>query len=229
MRAFWQMYDVVERTFFYTLTRKIVGNITFLFLFQVANFYLFYQVASAPTDERSSLFSAMITLSILGAFSFAFTIFYLHYLIVRPVHALLNTLNDINHTQGNLATRLPAFTQDEFRDVSNAYNLFAENLGQLIHTINKDAERASTANDVMASVIVDVNQKVDEQKTLTHNINTSTHSVSHRIEDIVGAAIESARQTSKIYLVQKRLTTIYCCLINKLKKSLRCCSSSQQP
>lgn len=188
MRAFWQMYDVVERTFFYTLTRKIVGNITFLFLFQVANFYLFYQVASAPTDERSSLFSAMITLSILGAFSFAFTIFYLHYLIVRPVHALLNTLNDINHTQGNLATRLPAFTQDEFRDVSNAYNLFAENLGQLIHTINKDAERASTANDVMASVIVDVNQKVDEQKTLTHNINTSTHSVSHRIEDIVGAA-----------------------------------------
>lgn len=188
MQAFWRIYDVVERTFFYTLTRKIVGNITFLFLFQVANFYLFYQVASAPSDERSSLFSAMITLSILGAFSFAFTIFYLNYLIVRPVKALLHTLNDINHTQGNLATRLPAFTRDEFRDVSHAYNLFAENLGQLINRINLDAEKASSANDVMATAIVDVNQQVDRQKHLSHDINTSTHTVSHSIDDIVSSA-----------------------------------------
>lgn len=188
MQAFWRIYDVIERTFFYTLTRKIVGNITFLFLFQVANFYLFYQVASAPSEERSSLFSAMITLSILGAFSFAFTIFYLNYLIVRPVKALLHTLNDINHTQGNLATRLPAFTRDEFRDVSHAYNLFAENLGQLINRINLDAEKASSANDVMATAIVDVNQQVDRQKHLSHDINTSTHTVSHSIDDIVSSA-----------------------------------------
>ena len=188
MQAFWQLYDVIERTFFYTLTRKIVGNITFLFLFQVANFYLFYQVASAPSDERSSLFSAMITLSVLGAFSFAFTIFYLHYLIVRPVNALLNTLNDINHTQGNLATRLPAFTRDEFRDVSQAYNLFAENLSQLIKTINQDAEKASTANAVMATAIEEVSQQACTQKSLSHVISASTHTVSESIDDIVSAA-----------------------------------------
>jgi methyl-accepting chemotaxis protein len=188
MQAFWQIYDVIERTFFYTLTRKIVGNITFLFLFQVANFYLFYQVAAAPSDERASLFSAMVTLSVLGAFSFAFTIFYLHYLIVRPVRSLLDTLNNINHTQGNLTTRLPAFTRDEFRDVSQAYNLFAENLGQLINRINQDAQKAASANDVMATAIVEVNQQVDRQKTLSHDINTSTHTVSHKIDDIVSAA-----------------------------------------
>jgi methyl-accepting chemotaxis protein len=188
MQAFWQIYDVIERTFFYTLTRKIVGNITFLFLFQVANFYLFYQVAAAPSDERASLFSAMVTLSVLGAFSFAFTIFYLHYLIVRPVRSLLDTLNNINHTQGNLTTRLPAFTRDEFRDVSQAYNLFAENLGQLINRINEDAQKAASANDVMATAIVEVNQQVDRQKTLSHDINTSTHTVSHKIDDIVSAA-----------------------------------------
>ncbi|WP_346993561.1 methyl-accepting chemotaxis protein [Alteromonas gracilis] len=188
MQAFWQIYDVIERTFFYTLTRKIVGNITFLFLFQVANFYLFYQVAAAPSDERASLFSAMVTLSVLGAFSFAFTIFYLHYLIVRPVRSLLDTLNNINHTQGNLTTRLPAFTRDEFRDVSQAYNLFAENLGQLINKINQDAQKAASANDVMATAIVEVNQQVDRQKTLSHDINTSTHTVSHKIDDIVSSA-----------------------------------------
>lgn len=188
MQTFWQLYDVIERTFFYTLTRKIIGNIAFLFLFQVANFYLFYQVASAPSDEQTSLFSAMVTLFILGTFSFAFTIFYLHYLIVRPVRALLDTLNDINHTQGDLSTRLPSFTRDEFREVSEAYNLFAGNLNTLVNQIYKDADKSSQASQVMASAVKDVNGQVATQKALSHTINESAHTVSTSIGDIASAS-----------------------------------------
>ncbi len=188
MQTFWQLYDVIERTFFYTLTRKIIGNIAFLFLFQVANFYLFYQVASAPSDEQTSLFSAMVTLFVLGTFSFAFTIFYLHYLIVRPVRALLDTLNDINHTQGDLSTRLPSFTRDEFREVSEAYNLFAGNLNALVNQIYKDADKSSQASQVMASAVKDVNGQVATQKALSHTINESAHTVSTSIGDIASAS-----------------------------------------
>lgn len=188
MQTFWQLYDVIERTFFYTLTRKIIGNIAFLFLFQVANFYLFYQVASAPSDEQASLFSAMVTLFVLGTFSFAFTIFYLHYLIVRPVRALLDTLNDINHTQGDLSTRLPSFTRDEFREVSEAYNLFAGNLNALVNQIYKDADKSSQASQVMASAVKDVNGQVATQKALSHTINESAHTVSTSIGDIASAS-----------------------------------------
>ena len=188
MQTFWQLYDVIERTFFYTLTRKIIGNIAFLFLFQVANFYLFYQVASAPSEEQTSLFSAMVTLFVLGTFSFAFTIFYLHYLIVRPVRALLDTLNDINHTQGDLSTRLPSFTRDEFREVSEAYNLFAGNLNTLVNQIYKDADKSSQASQVMASAVKDVNGQVATQKALSHTINESAHTVSTSIGDIASAS-----------------------------------------
>jgi len=188
MQTFWQLYDVIERTFFFTLTRKIIGNIAFLFLFQVANFYLFYQVASAPSGEQTSLFSAMVTLFVLGTFSFAFTIFYLHYLIVRPVRALLDTLNDINHTQGDLSTRLPSFTRDEFREVSEAYNLFAGNLNTLVNQIYKDADKSSQASQVMASAVKDVNGQVATQKALSHTINESAHTVSTSIGDIASAS-----------------------------------------
>lgn len=188
MQTFWQLYDVIERTFFFTLTRKIIGNIAFLFLFQIANFYLFYQVASAPSDEQTSLFSAMVTLFVLGTFSFAFTIFYLHYLIVRPVRALLDTLNDINHTQGDLSTRLPSFTRDEFREVSEAYNLFAGNLNTLVNQIYKDADKSSQASQVMASAVRDVNGQVATQKALSHTINESAHTVSNSIGDIASAS-----------------------------------------
>lgn len=188
MQTFWQLYDVIERTFFFTLTRKIIGNIAFLFLFQVANFYLFYQVASAPSGEQTSLFSAMVTLFVLGTFSFAFTIFYLHYLIVRPVRVLLDTLNDINHTQGDLSTRLPSFTRDEFREVSEAYNLFAGNLNTLVNQIYKDADKSSQASQVMASAVKDVNGQVATQKALSHTINESAHTVSTSIGDIASAS-----------------------------------------
>ncbi|BFT30898.1 hypothetical protein D210916BOD24_20740 [Alteromonas sp. D210916BOD_24] len=188
MQAFWHIYGNIERTFFNTLTRKIVGNILFLFFFQVANFYLFYQVASAPSEQQASLFSAMVTLFILGTCSFGFTIFYLNYLIVRPVKALLKTLNDINHTQGDLSTRLPAFTRDEFREVSEAYNLFADNLGRLLKRIYEDADKSTCANQLMATVVKEMDSKVATQKALSHTINTSTHTVSNSINDIVSAA-----------------------------------------
>lgn len=188
MQVFWQFYDVIERRFFNTLSKKIAGNILFLFFFQVANFYLFYQVAAAPSDQQSSLFSAMVTLFILGTLSFAFTIFYLNYLIVRPVKALRDTLNGINHTQGDLSTRLPAFTRDEFREVSEAYNLFADNLGKLLTRIYTDADKAAQANQLMASVVKDIDNQLATQKSLSHTINTSTHTVSNSIDDIVSAA-----------------------------------------
>ncbi len=188
MQVFWQFYDVIERRFFNTLSKKIAGNILFLFFFQVANFYLFYQVAAAPSDQQSSLFSAMVTLFILGMLSFAFTIFYLNYLIVRPVKALRDTLNGINHTQGDLSTRLPAFTRDEFREVSEAYNLFADNLGKLLTRIYTDADKAAQANQLMASVVKDMDNQLATQKSLSHTINTSTHTVSNSIDDIVSAA-----------------------------------------
>lgn len=188
MQVFWQFYDVIERRFFNTLSKKIAGNILFLFFFQVANFYLFYQVAAAPSDQQSSLFSAMVTLFILGTLSFAFTIFYLNYLIVRPVKALRDTLNEINHTQGDLSTRLPAFTRDEFREVSEAYNLFADNLGKLLTRIYTDADKAAQANQLMANVVKDMDNQLATQKSLSHTINTSTHTVSNSIDDIVSAA-----------------------------------------
>ena len=71
---FWHTYDVIEKTFFYTLTRKIIGNISFLFLFQLANFYLFYALMSSPAESQDSYQSTLITLFILSTLCFAGTV-----------------------------------------------------------------------------------------------------------------------------------------------------------
>lgn len=180
-KLFWMLYEKIEASLFFTLSRKIVGNIGFLFLFQLAGFYLLYLYAQPDAKSDDTLFIASIALFILSSASFLFTIFYLRYLIVRPVKALVSTLNDINHTRGDLSTRLPAFTRDEFRDLSDAYNTFTDNLVVLLTQVYGQAEQASTANQKVAAYVDNAHGKVLVQKDLSKQIFSSSEQVAQRI------------------------------------------------
>lgn len=188
MQTFWQLYNVIEQQFFFTLSRKIIGNISFLFVFQIINFTMFYSMLSAPPEQQQAMQGTVITVFVISTLCFGFTIFYLHHLIVRPVKALLSTLNHINHTQGDLSTRLPAFTCDEFSELSAAYNTFSANLAKLIAKIYQDAEKAATANKNVSNIVNAVNTQAVQQKQFSHSISKSAQEVSHRIDHIVSAA-----------------------------------------
>ena len=188
MQTFWQLYNVIEQQFFFTLSRKIIGNISFLFVFQIINFTMFYSMLSAPPEEQQAMQGTVITVFVISTLCFGFTIFYLHHLIVRPVKALLSTLNHINHTQGDLSTRLPAFTCDEFSELSAAYNTFSANLAKLIAKIYQDAEQAAIANKNVSNIVDEVNTQAVQQKQFSHSISKSAQEVSHRIDHIVSAA-----------------------------------------
>ncbi|OFC70566.1 methyl-accepting chemotaxis protein [Alteromonas confluentis] len=185
---FWTLYSTIEKTFFNTLTKKIAGNIGFLFLCQVATLYLFYLYAHADEATRETAFLWLATMLVLNAVGFLFTLFYLRYLIVRPVSALVRTLDEINHTEGDLRTRLPAFTQDEFRALSKAYNLFANNLNKLLSRIHADAQLTASSNAAMSSQIHTASDQASQQKHLTQEVVAGTTTVTQGINDIVQAS-----------------------------------------
>lgn len=109
-----RIYNFLEQTLFFTLTRKIVGNLSFVFLFQAITLFWLHS-SLAETQQNTGLFWALTLLIIAG---FIFTIFYMRFLIVRPVKAMRDTLININQQDANLAAKLPHFTFDEFRDLS---------------------------------------------------------------------------------------------------------------
>ena len=101
MSGFTSLYLFVERTFFGTLSRKIVGNISFLAVFFLLALYMAYPEGGANGHWW--------TLLLLGLGAFIFTIGYMHYLIVRPVKALVGALHDTNRKGTDLNHRLPAY------------------------------------------------------------------------------------------------------------------------
>ncbi|NMP33310.1 methyl-accepting chemotaxis protein [Thalassotalea sp. M1531] len=168
----------------------------FLFLFQLGSFYLLYQMLDSVPDENNSLAFAINALAVLSVLGFAFTLFYLHYLFVRPIKALLSGFQNINGAEADLSSRLPAFTHDEFRQLSEEYNALSQNLSDLLKGIYQHADKASSANVDVTNSVKETNQSADQQRKLADDIFSGSDQVNHQLSQIT--------ETSDIVLVQNK-------------------------
>ncbi|ASM51101.1 hypothetical protein PESP_a3260 [Pseudoalteromonas espejiana DSM 9414] len=180
MSSVMQVYNYIEQTFFYTLTRKIVGNLSFVFLFQAITLFWLYQSLSEQHNT-----TAFWLLSVVIVAGFIFTIFYMRYLIVRPVTAMRDTLININQQDANLAANLPQFSYDEFRDLSTQYNIFTNHLSDLLSTTHASA-KASELSNVDVNTAMQNTQQLSEQQThLSHSIISASNQITQSLENIV--------------------------------------------
>ncbi|TGG94930.1 methyl-accepting chemotaxis protein [Natronospirillum operosum] len=189
MSWFSALYSAIERTFFFTLTRKLVGNLGFLLLLQLATAALLWQATSDAGADYLRAAGLVVTALNLGAFLFIMV--YMHHLIVRPVRALLDNFNRINAAEGDLSVRMPAFTHDEFRQLSDSYNRFVDQLGDTLTAVNDTAEQAR-----------DTNQAVVSSVQSAHNISTDQEArvsdVLHASDDIEGSIRHIANRSHAV-------------------------------
>ncbi|MFC3033611.1 methyl-accepting chemotaxis protein [Pseudoalteromonas fenneropenaei] len=181
MSWFMSIYKTIEETFFFTLTRKIVGNLLFVFAFQIISFYWLYQVLD-ESSQRLGLFW-LLALITLGAF--AFTVFYMCFLIVRPVQAMRDTLVQINHQGSNLNAQLPQFTCDEFRDLSEQYNTFTTHLSELLKGSYQSAQAAAQSSENVTKAMQQTAKISDQQIRGGDTIIAASDEVSASLQSIV--------------------------------------------
>lgn len=175
-----QLYEKIEKTFFFTLTRKIFGNLIFLFGFQIVALYWLYQVLADNNAPTGSFW----LLALISLFGFLFTCFYMHFLIVRPVQSLKKALTDINQKDADLATHLPQFTFDEFRELSEQYNTFVSRLSSLLNQVYEKAELAEMTNKNVTRAMVNTNEIGEQQLTLSNTIFSASEEVSQSLNQI---------------------------------------------
>ncbi|QZO13387.1 methyl-accepting chemotaxis protein [Pseudoalteromonas piscicida] len=181
MSLYMRIYNFVEQTFFYTLSRKIVGNLGFLLLFQVISLVWLYSEL-AHSGASMGLFW-LITIVILAAF--AFTVFYMRFLIVRPVQAMKESLERVNRQNGNLDAKLPQFTYDEFRDLSEQYNTFTTHLSLLLEKTYESAAAATQSNRDITSSMQSTAKYGQQQLSQGDTIIAASDQVSHSLQSIV--------------------------------------------
>ncbi|MEQ2352651.1 methyl-accepting chemotaxis protein [Pseudoalteromonas piscicida] len=176
-----RIYNFLEETFFFTLTRKIVGNLGFLLLFQAISLFWLYSELS-QSGANMGLFW-LITIVIVAAF--AFTVFYMRFLIVRPVQAMKESLERVNRQDGNLDAKLPQFTFDEFRDLSEQYNTFTTHLSVLLEKTYESAAAATQSNRDITSSMQSTAKYGQQQLSQGDTIIAASDQVSHSLQSIV--------------------------------------------
>lgn len=186
MDWFYSLYTAIEKTFFNTLSKKIAGNIGFLTIIFWLAMYFAYPDTGAG--------SVWWTIFIVGSGAFFFTIGYLIYLIVRPVQALITALHEANQRGTDLNHRLPAFTYDEFRSLSDEYNQFVAQLGQLMTGLHQQAQHTHQINEQVSQAV---------KTTRSHLLSTEQRSGQIRGEsdhmlDQLASIVSSSDQMQRV-------------------------------
>lgn len=176
-----RIYNFLEKTLFFTLTRKIVGNLSFVFLFQAITLFWLYESLTL-NQQSTGLFWALALVIVAG---FIFTLFYMRFLMVRPVKAMRDTLININQQDADLSAKLPHFTYDEFRELSEQYNLFTEHLNQLLNTTYNSAQAGVQSTEQVTQSMQHTEQLSGQQIHLSHTIINASNQIAQSLQNIV--------------------------------------------
>ena len=212
MEMFTSIYKGLEKTFFQTLTRKLIGNIALLFLLQLLLFVTIYLNTSALRGLISAgenidikALSAIadrtiwqaVTLVAITAVATILSMLFLRYLIVRPIRNLNGQLKLMNSGEINLSNRLKIDTYDEFRDLADNYNHFLDQLRETIHTLRKMGTNVAVGSATVVNQVKDVSNKAHNQGELSTVVFGNSQVATQTLGNISDNAQHIASSTSE--------------------------------
>ena len=213
MNAFWKFYEWNEKTFFYTLTRKLMS---FLVLFLIDLFYLgvFWSVrssveerlarggidketAAAIISDFESGWYALLALTIVALIFNILQILYLRYLIVRPITVISNTFEEISRGDADFSRDLPLLGHDELRLLAQNYNKFVEKMRQIITEVRKmSVSIAREAAIVRRNISATASQSI-HQGEMSDAVFGASSEATRAIDDVSNSTQLISHSTAK--------------------------------
>lgn len=212
MEFFLSLYKGLEKTLFNTLSRKLVGNIAFIFSLQLLLFATVYynnnrlnKLFKLPEPPDYKLLteitaSANQTALIIVALSFIvtlFTIMFLRYLIVSPINDLNQQLKQMNTGEMDLTRELQINTYDEFHDLADNYNNFLGNLRETVHKLRSMGINVAVGSATVVNQIKDVSGKAHHQGELSTSVFTNSQVATETLGTITDNTQQISSSTSE--------------------------------
>ncbi|WP_350636168.1 methyl-accepting chemotaxis protein, partial [Pseudoalteromonas sp. GW168-MNA-CIBAN-0100] len=85
----------------------------------------------------------------------------------------------------DLSAKLPHFTYDEFRELSEQYNLFTTHLNQLLNTTYNSAQAGVQSIEQVTQSMQQTEQLSGQQIHLSHTIINASNQIAQSLQNIV--------------------------------------------
>ena len=212
MSFFHSIYMSLEKSFFKTLTRKLIGNIIFIFLLQLLLFASIYFNISALRDILASGADPQINLLngiadravwqatiliLLSSVAIVGSLMFLLYLVVRPVHNLNRQLKMMTSGEINLSNRLQSTSHDEFRDLADNYNHFLDQLRETVHSLRKMGIDVAVGSTKVLNQVKEASEKAINQGELSTIVFGNSHEATQTLGHISDNAQHIAASNSE--------------------------------
>ncbi|WP_067868463.1 methyl-accepting chemotaxis protein [Neptuniibacter marinus] len=207
------LYKSIERTLFNSLTKKIVGNVSFLIIPNIVLMVLTYRhtqyvesiVLSAKVAESTKLLlgdalsmfwlSASVTvgLALVGGI---FTIFFMRHLFLKPIQDITRVLSAIKEKGGDISVTLPVYTCDEISVMARSYNEFSSKLKDIIADTRSRSVNIAVSAARLKKVIGQASNNASDQEDKAHQVFQSSSESTQAIEEIARSTIQISEQNS---------------------------------
>lgn len=200
-----ESYDWIERTFWNSLSKKLSSFLLltgFLWLAVVVLWDAQDDIASLLTQVAPQTQTAILErlraanklilgLALLSSCAAIAQIFYLRFLIVRPVRVISQLFHETARGEGDFSRELPFMGHDEFRDLAVAFNAFSEKMRQVIGDVRQTSVNIATS-------AVFVKGKVEETADGAKNQSRNAEDVFAASEQSLSAMGEVSRGSAAI-------------------------------
>jgi len=219
MSWFWRSYEWVEKTFWDSLSKKLCSFL-FISLFQLLLvIYLYLSLDAVRVQLRTGPLTSATRLAVAASldhvilwsaafwlFSLAligFMIWYLRFLIVRPISMIISIFNEIGEGQGDLSRHIPTITHDEIRELSQSYNRFVAKMRQIINEVRQMSGRIAQDSVLMRQNVAESLDGARRQEDFATRVHEVSDQSTQGIESVTAQAHGIAETTqSNLKLAQ---------------------------
>jgi methyl-accepting chemotaxis protein len=201
---FQKLYSALEKNFFNTLTKKIVGNILFFTLLSVVMFALGWYATEVAKDilsvanldpataakfrsSLSNIFILSVLLLVAAVVTTVVTIALLKFSIVRPIAYIAKTF-----TERDISKDCPLVTFDETRNLSANYNSFIKVIRDILNETRRMGLDIAIEATKVTKRVKESTDKSKKQGELSDVIFSTSNDVSEAINDV-------SKSTQSIY------------------------------
>lgn len=183
------LYRSIEKRFFNTLTKKIVGNLLFVStppILIASALLMLVPAADQALDAQRLVWIESLLYLLIGFCLLAglFTIAFMRHLFLKPVRAMIDVLNGIRDRNGDISASLPVQTQDEIAEMARGYNAFAHSLKKMIAETRRRSVRVVLSATRVRKVTLEAGGVAQRQESQAQQVFQSSSEATTAISEI---------------------------------------------
>ncbi len=133
----------------------------------------------------------------------------LHFFLTKPISQVTKGLKDIAKGEGDLTRRLEIKSKDEIGELADCFNLFIENLRDIIAEIARNTENLSDSSEKMATVSMQMASSADEMDAKAAIVAATSEQVATSVSVVASTVEQSSVSVSNIATMTEEMSLTF--------------------